>query len=95
MYGYHSTKHHGRRRRKKKLFLILAVGAIVLAVLVANFWTKSAEVEVIGHRWERSIEIEAYQAVDEGDWCDRLPAEAYDTRQEQRQRGTTQGSQLI
>ena len=72
----------------------MAVGAIVLAVLVANFWTKSAEVEVIGHRWERSIEIEAYQAVDEGDWCDRLPAEAYDTRQEQRQRGTTQGSKV-
>ena len=74
--------------------MILAVGVIVLAVLVANFWTKSAEVEVTGHRWERSIEIEAYQAVDEGDWCDRLPGEAYDTRQEQRQRGTTQGSKV-
>lgn len=60
------------------------------AILVTIFWTKSAKVMVTGHRWERSIEIQAYQAIEEGSWCNQVPAEAYDMRQEQRQRGTTQ-----
>ena len=74
-------------QEKKLLFIgVLIVGAI----LVTIFWTKSAKVVVTGHRWERSIEIQAYQAIKEGSWCDQVPAEAYDMRQEQRQRGTMQ-----
>lgn len=71
-------------------WLICAV--ILGAILVTTFWTKSAGVVVTGHRWERGIEIEAYQPVDEGSWCDQVPTEAYDTRQEQRQRGTKEVS---
>jgi hypothetical protein len=78
---------HSDAQEKKLLFIgVVIVGAI----LVTIFWTKSAKVMVTGHRWERSIEIQAYQAIEEGSWCNQVPAEAYDMRQEQRQRGTTQ-----
>ena len=73
-------------------FMFIGVVILGAAVLVSIFWTKSAEVVVTGHRWERSIEIQAYQAIKEDSWCDQVPAEdeAYDMRQEQRERGTTQ-----
>ena len=69
---------------------LLSTVIVGAAVLVTIFWTKSAEVLVTGHRWERSIEIQVYQAINESSWCDQVPAEAYDMRQEQRQRGTKQ-----
>lgn len=81
-----------RHSNAQESFMFIGVVILGAAVLVTIFWTKSAEVVVTGHRWERSIEIQAYQAIKEDSWCDQVPAEdeAYDMRQEQRQRGTTQ-----
>ena len=79
-----------RHSNAQESFMFIGVVILGAAALVTTFWTKSAEVVVTGHRWERSIEIQAYQAIKEGSWCDQVPAEAYDMRQEQRQRGTMQ-----
>jgi len=77
------------KKRSKVPFILMGIGAAVVAViLVAIFWTQSAAVVVSGHRWQRDVEIQAFQTVNEGAWCDQLPAGAYNTRQERRQRGS-------
>ena len=79
-----------RRNPAQKNLLFIGVVIVGAVVLVTIFWTKSDKVVVTSHRWERSTEIQTYQAVKEGSWHDQVPAEAYDMRQEQRQRGTMQ-----
>ncbi len=72
-------------KSRKKMILVgvlgcgglLAVAAAVLAI-VAIFWTKPVEVTAARHTWERTIEIEQFKAVDEDEWCDRMPSGAYD-----------------
>ncbi|TPV93653.1 MAG: zinc ribbon domain-containing protein [Myxococcales bacterium FL481] len=79
-----------RTRRGK---IVAAIGAVLLlgllATLVILFWSRSATVEVSGHRWNRSISIERYASVSDGGWCP-APAGAYGVRRSRRKSGTTQ-----
>ncbi len=71
---------------------VLAVGivAAIAIFLVFAFWTEKGEVTVAGHSWERSIQVETFSSVREGDWCDRKPSTAYDIRTSEKQRDTKQ-----
>jgi hypothetical protein len=61
----------------KLRFALMAVAAVVVvAVLVAGFWTKSAEYMLDGHTWERIIDIERYRASAGGAWCEQRPGHA-------------------
>lgn len=54
------------------------VGAALLAfVLVAIFWTKSADVTVTGHTWKREIDVEEMASRRQSDWCSSMPGDAY------------------
>jgi hypothetical protein len=68
-------------RRRKKGCLLLGCGGLLLVAIavaaVAIFWKKDLQLEATAHRWERSIEIEKYQAVRASDWCDSMPSKAY------------------
>ena len=57
--------------------VLLAVVLAVVVVLVAVLWKKPTAVEVTGHSWERTIDIEEYRAVSESEWCDDKPSGAY------------------
>ena len=78
---------------KKKRMLVIAAGLVfVLSVLCGVFfmWTEEKGVTVDSHTWERSIEIEEYQSVQEKDWQEKVPAKAYSLRCEQKQKETKQ-----
>jgi membrane protease subunit (stomatin/prohibitin family) len=67
------------------------LGVVVIAVLVAlvMFFTKrEAALEVTGHSWERSIEIESYGKVRESDWCSNMPSGAREVSRTKAERST-------
>lgn len=72
----------------------LIVGGVVLLVgvlvFVFFFWKKEAFVEVQGHRWARTIEIETFKEVRDSAWCDQLPRKARRVTKKKEQRSTKQ-----
>lgn len=71
--------------------LVLLLGLTLLCAAmgaVTMFWTREALVEAKGHRWSRTISIERFSAVSEGEWCDRMPSDAYGVSRSTRQRDT-------
>lgn len=64
--------------------------AILAGFLLFFFWKQPATMEVTGHSWTRSIEIESLQTVQEGAWCDELPAGARVLGREKRERSKKQ-----
>jgi hypothetical protein len=67
-----------RRWRPNATVLVIA-GIVVLAasILVMLLWKRDAVLEVTGHQWERSIEVERYSAVEDRAWCSSMPHDAY------------------
>ncbi len=57
------------------LALVLAVIAVVLVVVL---WKRESSIQVAGHTWERTIEVEEYRSVKDEDWCDEMPSAAHD-----------------
>lgn len=55
--------------------VMLLTGAIGL-FCVAVFWTREGVVEVTGHSWSRTIEVEKLATVRDSAWCDSLPTGA-------------------
>ena len=49
---------------------------VVIGVLVAIFWKKPVAIEVAGHTWERTIQVEQYGPKKEEAWCDQMPSDA-------------------
>jgi len=66
--------------------LLIGVVALIAVVAVAVLWKKPASVKVVGHSWERAIDIEEYKTVSESDWCDSKPSGAYSVRKESKVR---------
>jgi hypothetical protein len=57
---------------------------LVIVVLVAVFWKKPVAIEVAGHTWERSIQVEQFGRKKDAAWCDQMPGDAYSiTRKEE------------
>ena len=70
----------------------IVIGLVTLALLAAFawFWKREAVVEVAGHSWQRSIDIEVFQAVSESAWCDQMPGDAYRVSHHREQRSIRQ-----
>jgi hypothetical protein len=79
-----------RRKGPGAIIAVLAVVGlgIVALVLALIFWTKGAALEVAGHTWERTIDIEAFGPVRKSAWCDELPAGARELGRHREQRST-------
>ena len=68
-----------RKKKGKKKWIIVAAVVIAAAVVcVAIFWKKPITVTLTGHTWIRTIMIDRYTVVREEQWCDMVPAGAYD-----------------
>lgn len=67
--------------------VVLGFGAIGL-ICTCVFWTKPAALEVAGHSWERSIEIEVYGTVRKEAWCDQKPVGAREISRHKEKRST-------
>ena len=89
----------GRPKKKRQTGrFVLTCGCLFLVLLaalvaVALFWTTQAQFSVDGedsHRWERSIAIEQFKEVRDGEWCDLMPSGATDVKRSRRERSTEQ-----
>ncbi len=71
---------------------LLAVGLLLLVgcagILTLFFWKTPATVEVTGHQWERTIEVEEYKAVTESDWKEDVPSGATNVSCSKEKKGT-------
>ncbi len=79
----------GTSRRSGCLLMLGAVMLFVLAsVLVYAFWTTEASLEVTGHSWSRTIEVEVYKTVREDAWKESVPTAAYEVSCRDKKRDT-------
>lgn len=76
--------------RGLKIGLIVGGIALVLGILifVLFFWKKEAQVEVQGHQWARTIEIQTFKEVRESRWCDQMPRKARRVTKRKEKRST-------
>lgn len=59
----------------------LAIGVAAIAIgLNLVYFEQDVSIELRGHSWERAIEIERFDAVEQSDWCDAMPRDAYSVR---------------
>jgi hypothetical protein len=68
--------------------VVVALVACVGLVLLSIFWTRTDSVQVVGHSWERAIDIESLSPVQDSAWCDSMPGDAYSVSRRQEQRDT-------
>ena len=59
-------------------FAFMAVA--ITGALIALLWKKDVSVEVTGHQWERTVQVEAYRTVRSSDWDDQVPSGARNVR---------------
>lgn len=57
----------------------IGIGCVVVAalILLVIFWKRDIMLEVQGHTWTRSIEIQRYVVLHDSEWCDDKPSDAY------------------
>lgn len=70
----------------------LIVGGIVLVlaivIIVLFVWKKEAMVELEGHRWTRTVEIQTFKDVRDSAWCDQMPRKARSVTKKKEKRST-------
>ena len=66
---------------------IVVVGGALLCLL-NFFWTSSADLEVTGHSWTRTVEVEKLKTVKEDDWCSDMPSKARNVRKSKKKKKT-------
>jgi len=71
---------------KVGLLIAAAVAAVIAIVLVLVLVKKEATVDVVGHQWRRTIDVERYDAVSDSAWCDSLPSGAYSVSRHREER---------
>lgn len=73
------------------LKVVLAFVLIACAGLAYLFFSKHDEsVQLIEKSWSRSVDVEHFSAVRGSDWCDAMPADAYQVTRSRAQRSTRQ-----
>jgi hypothetical protein len=71
--------------------VILALILIAVSVLVYSFFSKHDEsVQLVEKTWNRSVSVEHFTAVKTSNWCDAMPADAYQVARTREQRSTRQ-----
>ncbi len=75
----------------KWIVLLVALAVVVCGGIIAALtWQRAETAVVIGHQWQRVIEVESYSAVRDSTWQDQVPYDAYSMSCSQRQRTTRQ-----
>jgi hypothetical protein len=62
---------------------VLSLIATVTALLL---WSRPTELTVETHSWKRSVDVQRYEAVSTGSWCDSMPSDAYSVRRSEKVR---------
>jgi hypothetical protein len=64
-------------KSKKWYYIGGAVGVGLIALVSSFFMSRSVDVKVDAHAWERVVKIEAYKGRSESAWCSSMPFDAY------------------
>ena len=83
-----TPKNRAGFRWIKLLFALMLMGGALLAYLF--FSQHEQRVQLVEKTWSRQIDVERYASVSGSDWCDALPAEAYQVTRTREQRSTRQ-----
>jgi hypothetical protein len=68
------------RKSRTGLVVGIVLGLLALigvAIAVALLWTEEVGLQAFGHTWKREVRIEAFQTLSQSEWCDRMPADAF------------------
>ncbi|MEI7892520.1 MAG: hypothetical protein WCI05_05485 [Myxococcales bacterium] len=71
------------------LSIIAVVAVLALGIFVMFAWKRTGAFEVVGHSWERKIEIEAYGPGRKTAWCDEMPGGAKELSRRKEQKSTS------
>lgn len=76
--------------RGLKIGIVVGSVALLIALLVwvFFFWKREATMEIEGHTWARTIDVEVFDEVKDSAWCDELPAKARNVSKRKEQRST-------
>lgn len=64
-------------KSKKWYYIGGAVGVGLVALIASFFISRSVEVKVDSHNWERVVKVESYKGRSESAWCSSMPFDAY------------------
>lgn len=64
-----------------KLVMLIVSGVVLFAVVGGGVvfllvWSKDAAFTIAEHKWVREVTVEQLVALDESEWCDRMPPDA-------------------
>ena len=76
------------KKTKSKLPWFIGIAVIVLISVVMFSLKTEKEAVVTGNSWERSIDLERYQAVEKEDWEDKIPRDAAKNNCRSKERST-------
>lgn len=72
----------------KVIGIVGVIIAVIAAIIVALTWTRETGVFVVGHSWERIIQIQDFDVRFQEGWDETVPSDAYRVSCSRRQRGT-------
>lgn len=95
----HRAQRDAKRRpadaeppKKKGGCLGLGCGGLILVAIVAFVvlfvFKREVALEVTGHTWQRTVDVEIYGPVEKSDWCDQMPRGASELSRSQEKRST-------
>mgnify|MGYP000039961018 CR=1 FL=1 len=65
-------------KSNKKWYIIGGVaGAAVIGLIAMFFMSRSIDVRIDNHVWEKTVKIESYKGRSQTSWCDSMPFDAY------------------
>lgn len=82
-----------RRKELSIMGIVTALVSCIVAAVFAFMYSRSEDLTVAGHSWERTVHLEEFRAVDETKDCSAMPGDAYDVsrRNETRTRRVADG----
>jgi len=75
--GTPQTPAEEPKSSKKWYYIGGAVGVGLIALIASFFISRSVEVKIDSHVWEKTVKIESYKGRTQSSWCDAMPYDAY------------------
>jgi hypothetical protein len=78
--GHSQAQPTSKAAPDRRSRVLLVFGLVLVTVLVSVccffFWKRDQTFQVVGHTWERTIDVERFAPIRQSTWCDQLPVSA-------------------
>jgi hypothetical protein len=75
--GMPATPAEAPKSNKMWYYIGGGVGVGLIALIASFFYTKTIEVKIDSHNWEKTVRIESFKGRSDTAWCDTMPYDAY------------------